>query len=109
MTALQEAEQVLSRLNASEKSLMLQWIVKNMGNSFPGIENRPDVCGGVPCVVRTRIPVWLLVKARLTGMKDADLLNCYPVLRAEDLTDSWAYYGAHKNEIEKQIQENEAD
>lgn len=107
MTALQQAEQLLAVLTPSEKVTILQWIVRDIGNSFPGVESRPGVCGGVPCIVRTRIPVWVLVQARLSGTPDAELLRSYPTLRAEDLAGAWAYYGAHRVEIERQIAENE--
>lgn len=107
MTTLQEAERLLTAMSPAEKARILQWIVKDIGNVFPGIENNPDVCGGVPCIVRTRIPVWVLVQARLRGVQDAELLRCYPTLRAEDLADAWAYYGAHRDEITRQITDNE--
>jgi uncharacterized protein (DUF433 family) len=76
--------------------------------NVPGIESRPEVCGGEPCVVRTRIPVWLLVQARWLGTSEADLLQSYPSLRAEDLVNAWAYAREHSDEIERQILENEA-
>jgi len=53
--------------------------------AFPGIESRPDVCGGEACIVRTRIPVWLLVQARRLNTSESDLLRAYPTLHAEDL------------------------
>jgi hypothetical protein len=34
--------------------------------------------------------------------------QAYPSLRAEDLTNAWSYYNAHKSEIEQQIAEHEA-
>ncbi len=67
------------------------------------------VMGGVPCIVHTRIPVWLLVRARQLGVSDTDLLDSYPSLRAADMTNAWAYYRAHCQEIEQQIAENEQD
>ena len=108
MTKLQEAERLLSEMTRGEKSQLLQWVVRDLGDSFPGIESNPDVCGGEPCIVRTRIPVWLLVQARLLGTSEADLLKAYPTLRAEDLANAWAYYRAHREEIERQIRDNEA-
>jgi uncharacterized protein (DUF433 family) len=48
----------------------------------PGIDSRPDICGGAPCIVRTRIPVWVLVRAKQMGVTEADLLRSYPTLRA---------------------------
>jgi uncharacterized protein (DUF433 family) len=73
-----------------------------------GIESIPSVCGGEPCIVRTRIPVWVLVQARRLGTSEADLLRAYPTLRAEDLVNAWAYLRTHKDEIEGQIRENES-
>jgi uncharacterized protein (DUF433 family) len=67
----------------------------------------PDVCGGDPRVARTRIPVWLLVQARRLGSTEEDLLAAYPSLKAKDLDHVWAYYQAHRDEIEEQIRENE--
>jgi uncharacterized protein (DUF433 family) len=68
----------------------------------------PDVCGGEPCVARTRIPVWLLIQARRLGTTEAELLRAYPSLQAEDLASAWAYHRDHRDEIERQIQDNEA-
>ncbi len=96
MTALQEAEKLMTGMTPGEKAHILQWLVRDVGNAFPGIESHPNVCGGDPCVIRTRIPVWVLVRGRLSGVSDADLLRCYPDLRAEDLANAWAYYGSHQ-------------
>jgi uncharacterized protein (DUF433 family) len=51
--------------------------------------------------------VWVLVQARNLGTNESDLLRAYPTLRAEDLSNAWAYYRAHKEEIDKNIEENE--
>lgn len=108
MTKLQEAEHLLSELSRAEKSQLLQWVVRDLGDDFPGIEARPGVSGGEPCIVRTRIPVWVLVQAKRLGTSEADLLRSYPTLRAEDLANAWAYYRSHREEIEEQIAGNEA-
>ena len=108
MSKLQEAEKLLSSMTRAEKAQMLQWVVRDLGDSFPGIESTPDVCGGEPRIVRTRIPVWLLVQAKNLGTSEADLLRSYPTLRAEDLANAWAFYRAHTKEIAQQIRENEA-
>jgi uncharacterized protein (DUF433 family) len=73
-----------------EKAQILKWVVQELGDDFPGIDSRPDVCGGEPCSVRTRIPVWLLEQARRLGSSEYDLLAAYPSLRAEDLANAWA-------------------
>ena len=108
MSDINQVERLLSSLNRAEKAQVLRWVVEDLGDAFPGIENIPNVCGGEPCIVRTRIPVWILVHARNLGMTEADILNAYPTLRAEDLVNAWAYYRAHQQEIDQQITENEA-
>lgn len=107
MTALQEAEKLLPSLTRAEKAQLLQWVITDIGDAFPGIESRPGVCGGEPCITRTRIPVWVLEQARRLGVSEADILKSYPTLRAEDLAHAWAFARAHRAEIEIQIQENE--
>ncbi len=76
--------------------------------AFPGIECRAGVKGGDPCIAGTRIPVWLLVKARLLGSDEQDLLKAYPSQRAQDLRNAWAFYHSNRAEIDQQITENEA-
>ena len=108
MNALREAEEALSKLTRAEKAQVLQWVVRDLGDAFPGVESISGVSGGEPCIVRTRIPVWVLVQARRLGTSEADLLKAYPTLRAEDLANAWVYYRSHQEEIEQQIRENEA-
>ena len=109
MTALQEAENLLSPLTRAEKAQLLQSVARDLGDAFPGIESRPGVCGGEPCVTRTRIPVWALEQAKRLGISESDLLRSYPSLRAEDLASAWAYVRAHREEIEQHIRKNEKD
>jgi uncharacterized protein (DUF433 family) len=83
MTALlEQVGELIGRMNRSEKAKILQWVASDLGDAFPGIDSRPDVCSGEPCMVRTRIPVWTLVQARRLGTSEADLLKAYPVLNA---------------------------
>lgn len=107
MSTLDEAERLLSHMSRAEKAQVLQWVARDLGDAFPGIESTPGVCGGEPCVVRTRIPVWVLARARQLGTGEAELLAAYPTLRAEDLANAWAYARAHEEEIERQIRQNE--
>ncbi|MBN2091619.1 DUF433 domain-containing protein [candidate division KSB1 bacterium] len=105
---IQEIENTIASLTRAEKATLLQWIVQDLGDAFPGIESSPGICGGEPRIVRTRIPVWSLEQARRLGASDAELLKSYPTLRAEDLANAWAYVRSHRLEIEQQIEENEA-
>ncbi len=108
MTTLDQAESLLSQLTRSEKAQLLQSLVRDIGDAFPGIESIPGVCGGEPCIVRTRIPVWLLEQARRLGTSESDILRSYPTLRAQDLTNAWHYVRSHSDEISRQIRDNEA-
>ena len=59
MSALEAAEQLLAKLSRAEKAQVLQWAARDLGDAFPGIESRPGVCEGEPCIVRPRIPAWV--------------------------------------------------
>ena len=106
--ALDHARKLLSDMTPAEKAQLLQWIAQDLGNAFPGIERRPGVQGGAACIIRTRIPVWTLVQFRELGATDAKLLQSYPTLTAQDLANAWAYYDAHRAEVDRMIAENEA-
>ncbi|MCA9201568.1 MAG: DUF433 domain-containing protein [Planctomycetales bacterium] len=107
MTALEQLQDAMSQLTRSEKAMLLQSLAGELADAFPGIESRPGVCGGEPCVVRTRIPVWLLEQARRLGTSESELLKSFPTLRAQDLVNAWNYVRSHSSEIEQQIRDNE--
>jgi uncharacterized protein (DUF433 family) len=108
MSTLHDVERLLADLTRAEKAQLLQLVVRDLGDAFPGIETTPGVCGGEARMVRTRIPVWVLEQARRLGASDEVLLRSYPTLRAEDLANAWAYVRSHRDEIEQQIRDNEA-
>jgi uncharacterized protein (DUF433 family) len=108
MAGLSDIEKLLPALSPGERAQILKWVVQQLGGSFPGIDSRPDVCGGEPCIVRTRIPVWLLEQGRRLGASEQALLAAYPALRAEDLVNAWAYVRSHAAEIDAQIAGNES-
>lgn len=90
-----------------EKAQLFQKVAGNLSSEFPGIEKTPEICGGVACVIRTRIPVRTLVMFKKMGLSDETLLANYPTLRHQDLSNAWAYYLAFREEIELEIKENE--
>lgn len=103
MSKLKEAERLISELLPGERASILQTVANDFGNASAGIESTPGVCGGEPCIVRTRIPVWLLEQARHLGTQESDLLRSYPTLLAADLVNVWAYVRGHRGEIDRQI------
>jgi uncharacterized protein (DUF433 family) len=80
MSTLRDVETLLSKLSRAEKAQVLQWVVRDLGDAFPGIETNGEVCGGEPCIVRTRVPIWLLVQARRLGASEAQLLVGHDVV-----------------------------
>jgi uncharacterized protein (DUF433 family) len=107
MTAIQQAEHLLTEMTQTEKLQFLQMIARDLSSAVSGIVSTPDVCGGEPRIAGTRIPVWVLAQYRNLGVTEADLLRMYPTLRSEDLVNAWAYCRKHPLEIEQQIFENE--
>lgn len=107
MTRLQEIEREIATLSRGEKAELAQTLVAELAESYPGVESTPGVCGGEPCIVRTRIPVWVLEQMRRQGVSESDVLRSYPTLRAGDLVNAWAYVGGHLGEIDSQIRANE--
>jgi hypothetical protein len=75
MTILQKAEKLVSTMTPAEKAQVLQWVARDVGGAFPGIDASPNVAGGEPCIVRTRIPVGVLVQAKNLGSSEASLLD----------------------------------
>jgi uncharacterized protein (DUF433 family) len=108
MSALRQVEDLLPSLSRAEKAQLLRTVVQDLDDAFPGIECLPGVCGGEPCILRTRIPVWALEQARRLGITEDQLLRSYPTLRAEDLANAWAFVRSHRVEIDEQIRQNEA-
>lgn len=47
-TALQEAGALLPKMSHSDKAQLLQWVISDLTNVFPGIEKTPGICGETP-------------------------------------------------------------
>ena len=75
--------------------------------AVPGVKAVPGVCGGLPCIAGTRIPVWVLERARQLGASERKLLEMYPDLEPRDLKNAWLFVERHREEIEQQIKVNE--
>ena len=102
-----EIEVELARLSRAEKAEVLARLAREIANIWPGIEKSADVAGGEACIVRTRIPVWVLENYRRLGVSEAELLVSYPALHAADLVNAWAYADMHRADIDAAIVANE--
>ena len=105
---LKELEPQLLALSDNEKAQAVQLLSQGKSSPIQGIEKTPGVCGGSACVAGTRITVWGLVESRRIGYSEADLLISYPTISATNLANAWAYATAFPNEIEAEIEENNA-
>jgi uncharacterized protein (DUF433 family) len=74
----------------------------------PEVVCSPRICGGRARVQGTRIAVWMLEAARRQGAQDGDILQMYPWLRPMHLQEAWKYVEAHREEIEKDLAEQES-
>jgi uncharacterized protein (DUF433 family) len=105
---LKELEPQLLALSDNEKAQAVQLLSQGKSSTIQGIEKTPGVCGGSACVAGTRITVWGLVESRHVGYSEADLLISYPTISATNIVNAWAYAAAFPNEIEAEIEENNA-
>jgi uncharacterized protein (DUF433 family) len=81
MSTLAEVKEALPRLTESERYDLL----RDLAAAVPNIVKTPGVCGGEAFFLRTRIPVWMVVRARQLGVSEGGVLESYPALTAEDL------------------------
>lgn len=109
MNALEKATAFLPKMTPSEIAQLVQRASQKIAIDFPGIEKNIAVCGGSACIIRTRIPVWSIVEYMLMDVNHEQLLQNFPTLRAQVLSNAWAYYESNKIEIDTEIEENKAD
>jgi uncharacterized protein (DUF433 family) len=73
------------------------------------IESTPGVCGGRPRVVGHRIRVQDIVACHeFHGMSPDEIVSGYPQITLADVHAALAYYHAHREEITRQMSEDEA-
>jgi uncharacterized protein (DUF433 family) len=67
---------------------------------FARITTNPAQMGGVPCIRGVRIPVATVVGMVADGMAEAEILDAYPDLVAEDIREALRYAAAAVRERE---------
>jgi uncharacterized protein (DUF433 family) len=73
------------------------------------ISRTPGVAGGDACIRDTRIAVWTLVQLKKLGRSEEKLITDFPGLTVEDLTATWDYYREHTVEIDRAIEDEQAE
>ena len=108
-TTFEQAQSAVVALPRQERARLFVWMAADMADQLPGIEFDPRICGGSARISGTRIPVWSLESWRRLGAGDAEILRNFPTLQPSDLLNAWQYVARHVGEIDREIQENEAD
>ena len=70
------------------------------------VTETPGVCGGYPCIANTRIPVRLIVEFFRETPDVAAILAIYPQLSREQVEGALAYYAAHPERVDQDIERN---
>jgi uncharacterized protein (DUF433 family) len=68
--------------------------------SLTRITFHPAVMGGKPCLRGLRVTVGMLVGLVATGHSRQDILNLYPYLEDEDITEALSYAAWRADEME---------
>jgi len=109
-TLVLDETQVYKRLEhlSREMSTLKRMIHRLSGErtGHPHITCLDNVCGGVPVIAGTRIAVWMIAAMHRRGETVENILDAYPWLSPAQVYDALAYYHDHKEEIERQIEEN---
>jgi uncharacterized protein (DUF433 family) len=67
---------------------------------LPRITLNADVMGGKPCIRGLRVTVGTLVGLVASGHSQADILELYPYLEAEDIRQALAYAAWRSEELD---------
>jgi uncharacterized protein (DUF433 family) len=76
-------------------------------SAFPRIVHDRRIVGGEPTIKGTRIPVRVLVLYRRYEPDLVHLYEDYPRLTPADVDEAFAYYEAHRDEIDGLIRESQ--
>ena len=98
----------MAALPRQERAKLFVWMAADIAAQHPGIEFDPRICGGSARIAGTRVPVWSLESWRRLGANEEEILRNYPTLKATDFLNAWQYVARHAQEIDREIEENEA-
>ena len=73
---------------------------------FPRITIRPEQMGGAPCIRGLRIPVSVVVDMVADGMSNEEILDLYPDLEREDISEALRFAAEAVRERELPLASN---
>ncbi len=68
--------------------------------AFQRISHDPNVMGGKPCIRGMRVTVGTIVGLIASGHSRDDILQLYPYLEAQDITEALSYAAWRVDEVE---------
>lgn len=106
MSTLHDLEEQLPLLTPAEKAQLLQTVARDLGDAFQGLKANLACAAAMPALCEQGSP-WGYLKN--SGDKAQPMLRfCARIpVWAQDLANAWAYVRSHREEIERQIRENE--
>ncbi len=79
-----------------------------MSDTFVHIEQTPGTCGGKPRIAGTRIQVSLIaILSERNRMTPDEIVEGYPHLTLAQVHAALSYYWEHREEIEREIREEQ--
>jgi uncharacterized protein (DUF433 family) len=64
----------------------------------------PEIMGGKPCIRGMRVTVGTIVGLLAAGHSHAEVLQAYPYLESDDITEALAYAAWRSQEVELPLQ-----
>jgi uncharacterized protein (DUF433 family) len=70
------------------------------------VVRNPRILDGEPTLEGTRVPVRTIVEATRLAMTPDEIVDAYPMLDQRAVETALAFYGQHRDEIDRHIFEN---
>lgn len=86
--------------------MITQTVTVKQPISYSYVERKEGVCGGRPVIVNTRITVSLIAELANSGHSADEIVAMYHHLNHAKIYDALSYYYDHREEIDREIQEN---
>lgn len=74
-------------------------------NTHPYIWQKVGICGGVPVIKGTRIPVSTIAELEKSGILVDEIVASYPHINHAQVYDALSYYYENKIEIDREIKQ----
>src|SRR5436309_2132304 len=75
---------------------------------YPHIVRNPDILAGEPTIAGTRIAVRNIIQRKRYTRTIEELYDSFAAISQEEIEEAFAFYEAHRAEIDRYIAENDA-